>query len=212
MNIMEKLLFIDDKKIDGVCTGHKLMASLDADQRELVVFIHSTEDYFRKSGEKFKLRRPKRYKFVFVHDSFDEPMLESGDIKNLEEQLAGKLIYFSGTKKDDIKKRTLCRESLYERFKGFLDISIKVGSYKIDALFRNNYRCWYARDLLNAIRFHSGELVEKAISTSEFQDLYKIKNYNPAQFERIKNNFRSNNYEHLDKALDDLVDEICGTR
>ncbi len=160
------ILLIDDKKpIQNEYCWEKFNRGYKTEISKLIEFtdLSNFSDYFDKDGPvllpKFDIQK---YDWIFFHNSFDDALLNSGQIDSLRQFFKERIIGFSGDR--DNKKNTiinfkcknitsdkkLYREYFFKNLKLFVNWEIISGDYEIGVFTKENgieYLTQLAKDI-----------------------------------------------------------------
>ena len=139
----DKILILDDKGQSEDFNTAKALSQLTVSERQLVDYFETAETLWVESdnGDDIDLMKDfSNYAFIFLHDSFDNPLVKDGLKVILFEKLSktSKIVLFSGSRMEceipieriydeQISKDTLCYEILRRQyFNNFQRILLKV--------------------------------------------------------------------------------------
>lgn len=195
-----KVLILDDKAHGEDFSTSQLLFILTFDERYLVEYYEKTETLWVESDNSDDIDLMKdfsNYPFVFIHDSFDNPLVRDGLKAILFEKLSktSKVVLFSGSKiesespieriyDEQISKNTSCYEILrrqyFNNFKNFIDSYLLTGKYQIKYLYNPyiNPKKDKAYSLLESIKTDLEESIQNAVESNSFKELLSLYGYN----------------------------------
>lgn len=177
-----KILIIDDKEPSVSESSAKLFSKLEESHRKLVELRADIEGLWgpnEQGNDVILLHDFTQYKYVFIHDSFNEPLILASLKESFINQvsLQTQLVFFSGSrgrsrtpKQESLKNITpkvsyyvINRSQYFENMDNFLDSAI-LGKQDIMQLYdkSNPIRSVVQEELKKAIMVDLEESVEKA--------------------------------------------------
>ena len=137
---LNKIIILDDKAPSEDFSTSQLLSNLTVEERLLVEYYESTETLWleiNKEDDIVLMKDFSNYPFIFIHDSFENPLIKDGLKAVLFEKLTktSKVVLFSGSRTeselpveriydDKISKDTFCYEILrrqyFNNFKNFI--------------------------------------------------------------------------------------------
>lgn len=223
-----KILILDDKAHDEDFSTSNLLPSLAVDERALIEYYKSTETLWieSKSDDDIVLIKDfLNYPFIFIHDSFENPIIRDGLKAVLFEKLTktSKVVLFSGSRSESeipvekiydeqISKDTLCYEILrrqyFQNLRNFIVSYLIFGQFEIKYLYNPyiNPKKDKAYALFETIKTYLEESNQSAVKSNEFNELFSIYNYK--NYSEISNKFLKFTYDEFIENLEDLIENI----
>ena len=223
---LNKILILDDKAIDEDFSSFRLLSNLTTENRSLVEYYESTEKLWTESenGDDIELLKNfSLYPFIFIHDSFENPLVRDGLKVILFEKLniTSKVVLFSGNLRESeipveniydekISKDTTCFEILrrqyFNNFNNFIDSYLVLGEYQIKYLY-NTYispKKDKALALFDKIKISLEISIQHAIESKYFIELLSLYGYtdNAANSKR----FLNMNDDEFIETLEDFIE------
>ena len=191
--IQSKILIIDDKSSTEGFSTMQALSRLTIDEKGLVDYYENTESLWleNSNGDDIILMTDfSNYSFIFIHDSFENPLVPDGLQAVLFEKLSitSKVVLFSGSRTESenpiqriydeqISKHTSCYEILrrqyFNNLKNFIESYLIIGKYQIKFLYNPyiNPKKEKAYTLLEIIKIGLEESIQKAIESNSFNEL-----------------------------------------
>jgi len=229
MEKLKPILIIDDKQVIEQFSSKELLLQLTPEQSALIDFQETSEGLWKFNINEddfvFFSKQLFSYKYIFLHDSYDNPALKHPVL--LIEKLAPntKVILFSGNRSESLNPNDFnnyipqfkyeqnrnhphfeIRRSIYFRnLKSFVDNYLKYGDFMMEALYDSNYnhKKNIATSLIQVI-FSALEKSEfEAANTPEFNKYFELAGYTNEEIEAIKKNYSKMNYKEFMDAIND---------
>jgi hypothetical protein len=221
-----KLLILDDKLHNEDFSTSQLLSNLTVEERLVVEYYESAEKLWKESNNEddiFLVKDFSNYPFVFVHDSFDNPIIRDGLKAVIFEKLikTSKVVIFSGSKTESefpvsriyderIAKHTYCYEILrrqyFNNFKNFIFSYFLFGQYRIKYLYNPyiNPKKDKAYELFELIKVDLEESIQNAIGSNSFNELLSLYGYSNTSI--ISGRFLKMNDDEFIENLEDLIE------
>lgn len=221
-----KIIILDDKAPSEDFSTSQLLSNLTVEERILVEYYESTETLWLESNKEddIVLKRDfSNYPFIFIHDSFDNPLIKDGLKAVLFEKITktSKVVLFSGSKTeselpveriydDQISKDTFCYEILrrqyFNNFKNFIDSYLIMGQYHIKYLYNPyvNPKKDKAYTLFEIIKTDLEESIQSAIESNSFVELISLYGYTKSS--EIISRFSKMNDDEFIENLEDFIE------
>ena len=143
---LKPILLIDDKK-EGLNRGEVFTQDLSIEFQMLVDFHIDVNQLIKKLDEWSVdvLFDPKKYAGVFLHHSYNDPLLNTSQLSDLRDKLKNlDLIIFSGGTETNPSTKQVRRESLFGDFlKPAIDAYLKIKVFPTSFLFGGNINRFY---------------------------------------------------------------------
>jgi hypothetical protein len=142
---LKPILLIDDK-IEGQDRGEMFVKDLTVELQKLVEFHLEISPLLSKTNgfEIEVLFDTNKYVNVFLHDSYQDPLLNTSQISDLKDKLRGiELITFSGGAALDTETKKIPREILYRYLNSALDAYLKMEIFPTSYLFGGTINRFY---------------------------------------------------------------------
>jgi hypothetical protein len=223
---LNKIIILDDKAPNEDFSTSQLLSNLTVRERLLVEYYESTETLWLESNKEDDIVLIKdfsNYPFIFIHDSFDNPIIRDGLKAVLFEKLTktSKVVLFSGSRTeselpveriydDQISKDTFCYEILrrqyFNNFKNFIDSYLVSGEYYIKYLYNPyvNPKKDKAYGLFEIIKIDLEESIENAIESNSFNELLNLYGY--IKTSEIVSRFLKMNDDEFIESLEDFIE------
>lgn len=223
---LSKILILDDKALGEDFSTSQLLSKLTAEERLLVEYYESTETLWSEKNNEddiVLMMDFSNYPFIFIHDSFENPIISDGLKAVLFEKLTktSKVVLFSGSRTESelpvekiydyqISKNTYCYEILrrqyFNNFKNFIDSYLVLGQYHIKYLYNPyiNPKKDKAYSLLQIIKIELEESIQNAIESNSFNELLSLYGY--IKTSEILNRFSKMNDDEFIEKLEDLIE------
>lgn len=223
---LDKILILDDKAPTEDFSTSQALSKLAVVDRPLVDYYENTETLWVESnnGDDIDLIKDfSNYPFIFIHDSFENPLVRDGLKAVLFEKLTktSKIVLFSGSRTESespveriydeqISKNTSCYEILrrqyFNNLKNFIDSFSVAGQYQIKYLY-NPYikpKRDKAFTLLQTIKFNLEKSIQVAIESNSFDELLSLYGYkNTSEF---SNRFLKMTDDEFIENLEDFIE------
>lgn len=217
----DKILIVDDKPDTEQRSTERILCSLKEEQRSLVIHVRDIAGCWKDNGDDVVLLRDfTLFSYVFIHDSFDDPIIIGG----LKELLIRKLmatshvVLFSGEKDESAVPRMgrslsegnifwyeLRRDQYVKNLGRFIESSFFFGEYKVKYLY-DRYSSPLrdkAEDLIIKLRGLLEDSVLAAARSAAFRDLLDLLGYSEA--EKIIARFSIMSDGEFSSALENLI-------
>jgi hypothetical protein len=223
---LDKILILDDKSPGEDFSTSRLLSNLTAEEQLLVEYYENTEALWLESKNEDDIVLMKdfsKYPFVFMHDSFENPIIRDGLKAVLFEKLTktSKVVLFSGSRTeselpveriydDQISKDTFCYEILrrqyFNNFKNFIDSCLVTGQYQIKYLYNPyaNPKKDKAFALFEIIKTDLEESIQNAIESNSFNELLYLYGY--INTSEILSRFSKMNDDEFIENLEDFIE------
>ena len=223
---LDKIIILDDKAPSEDFSTSQLLSNLTVGERLLVEYYESTETLWVESNNEDDIVLMKdflNYPFIFIHDSFENPIIRDGLKAVLFEKLTktSKVVLFSGSRTeselpveriydDQISKDTFCYEILrrqyFNNFKKFLDSYLVLGQYQIKYLYNPyvNPKKDRAYALFEIIKTDLEESIQNAIESNSFNQLLSLYGY--IKTSEISSRFLKMNDDEFIENLEDIIE------
>lgn len=143
---LRPILLIDDKE-DGQFRGKVFMQELSIDLQLLVDFHMNVNQLIITSDEWSVevLFDPKKYVGVFLHYSYEDPLINESQLSDLRDKLKNlDLVIFSGGTETNPSTKQVRRESLFGNFlKPAIDAYFKMEVFPTSYLYGGNINRFY---------------------------------------------------------------------
>lgn len=222
---LDKVLILDDKLSTENFSTMQAISLLDEKRRNLVDYYDETVSLWSEStdGDDIVLLQDfSRYPFIFIHDSFENPLVKDGLKAILFEKLnkTSKVVLFSGSRSesetpiekiyDEKISGAVCYEILrrqyFNNLKNFIDSYLLTNKYDIRYLY-NQYlqpRREMAYLLLEKIKTALEESIQTAIESDSFRDLLSLFGYDS---DATAHRFSMMTDDDFIETLEDLIEE-----
>ena len=216
----DRILIIDDKGSDEKDSSGSAIRQLSKDQKALVAYHRNSEGLWEEKGDDVRLLVDfSGYPFIFIHDSYDNPIILGGLKEVLIEKLSptSTVVLLSGTKpenSDPVKAEIdgLCwyevrRVQYLDNLSRFIDSKAVFGSFQLKYLY-DRYRdpkkdkCIILSD---DIRVHLEESVYKAARSEPFLQLLTLLGHED-HVKRISERFSKLTDEEFLRSLEELIE------
>jgi hypothetical protein len=223
---LNKIIILDDKAPNEDFSTSQLLSNLTVGERLLVEYYESTETLWLESNKEDDIVLMKdfsNYPFIFIHDSFENPLVQDGLKPVLLEKLAktSKVVLFSGGKvesncpiekvfDESISKYSNCyevkREQYFNNLKNFFDSYILTGKYQIKYLYNPyiNPKKDLAYSLLESIKTDLEESIQSAIESNSFNELLSLYEYKNTS--EISSRFLKMTDDEFIENLEDFIE------
>jgi|GEM_PF-2136263 len=223
---LNKIIILDDKAPSEDFSTSQLLSNLTVEERLLVEYYESTETLWLESNKEDDIVLMKdfsNYPFIFIHDSFENPLIKDGLKAVLFEKLTktSKVVLFSGSRTeselpveriydDQISKDTFCYEILrrqyFNNFKNFIDSYLIIGQYHIKYLYNPyvNPKKDKAYTLFEIIKTDLEESIQSAIESNSFNELISLYGYTKSS--EILSRFSKMNDDEFIENLEDFIE------
>ncbi|CAN5548938.1 hypothetical protein BH11BAC2_BH11BAC2_06250 [soil metagenome] len=211
MKFSDRIIIIDDKAHSEDLNTFKLLTELSHEQRPFIDYEFAISDFWRieANGERILLLKDfSQYEYVFIHDSFKDPIIEER-VKPLVAEKISKtstVVFFSGSKKDsgipiklkfdeklfpDLNVYEILRRNYYKGLANFIDSKIVLGNYDLKYLYNPALNPFRAKAvlLLEKIRIKMEVSLDTAVLSEELKELLLMK-YSIEQVPDILTRFR----------------------
>lgn len=227
MEKVKPILIIDDKQVREQFSSKELLLQLNPVQKELIDFRESSVELwkFNKNEDDFIFFSEKlfSFKYVFLHDSYDNPALKYPLL--LIDKLAPstKVVLFSGNRSEALKpndninyalqykfdQRLDCphfeirRSVYYNNFKLFIDTYLQFGEFVIEALYDSNYN--HKKSVASSLFHKVFNILEEseieAANSQYFKKFFKLAGYSIEEIEIIQKNYSGMGYREFMDAM-----------
>lgn len=223
---LDKILILDDKAHSQDFSTFKLLSNLSSEELFLVEYYESTETLWLESNKEddiVLLKDFSNYPYIFIHDSFENPIIRDGLKAVLFEKLTktSKVVLFSGSRTESelpveriydeqISKDTYCYEILrrqyFNNFKNFIYSYLISGQYQIKYLYNPyvNPKKDKAYALFEIIKTDLEESIQNAIESNSFNELLSLFGY--INTSEISSRFLKMNDDEFIENLEDFIE------
>jgi len=223
---LDKILILDDKAPDEDFSTSQALSKLTVGERSLVEYYENTETLWVESHNVDDIDLMKdfsNYPFIFIHDSFENPLVRDGLKAVLFEKLSktSKVVLFSGSRTESeipveriydeqISKDTSCYEILrrqyFNNLKNFIDSYLVTRGYQIKYLYNPyiNPKKDKAYTLLEVIKTDLEESIQSAIESNSFNELLSLYGYKNTS--EISNRFSKMTDDAFVENLEDFIE------
>lgn len=223
---LDKILIIDDKAPEQDFSTSQALSKLKVGERPLVDYYENTEKLWVESNNVDDIDLImdfSNYSFIFIHDSFENPLVRDGLKAVLFEKLSktSKVVLFSGSRveseipveriyDEQISNDTSCYEILrrqyFNNLKNFVDSYLITGEYQIKYLYNPyiNPKKNKAYALFELIKSDLEESIQNAIESNSFNELLSLYGYTNAS--GISSRFLKMNDDEFIENLEDLIE------
>jgi len=217
----DKILIIDDKSKTEKYSSENAIDQLNDYQRSLVDHYRNATGFWMQQDDDVLLNKDfSCYRYIFIHDSYDEPIIQGGLKEVLIQKLSvtSTVVLFSGTKKesitgqkvfaDDIEEvfwYELRRSQYFDGLSRFIESLVVFGDYKIEYLY-NRYsdpKKDRGQELANEVRSHLEVSSQEAAHSNALVQLLQLFGYQDN--ESILERFSKLSDERFLSALDRLL-------
>lgn len=224
--MLDKILILDDKAYSEDFSTSKVLSNLTVVGLSLVEYYENTESLWLASDNEDDInlmRDFSNYSFIFIHDSFENPLVRDGLKAVLFEKLSrtSKVVLFSGSRAESeipieriydekISKDTFCYEILrrqyFNNLQNFIDSYLVSGKYQIKYLYNPyiNPKKDKAYTLLENIKTDLEESIESAIESNSFNELLSMYGYENNS--EISNRFLNMTDDSFVENLEDFIE------
>jgi hypothetical protein len=223
---LDKIIIIDDKSISQSHSSIELVSKIDEIKSQFIEYYESTIELWSQNASEDDIILLKDFSvnpFIFIHDSFDNPLVQDG----LQSDLIGKLsktsnvVLFSGCKQEssmplekiidesDSKKirfYEIKREQYFNNLKNFIDSFLISGQYQIKYLYNPylNPKKDKAYSLLEIIKTDLEESIQSAIESNSFNELLSLYEYKNTS--EISSRFLKMTDDEFVENLEDFIE------
>ncbi len=223
---LDKILILDDKAPGEDFSTSQALSKLTVGERSLVEYYENTETLWIESHNDDDIDLMKdfsNYPFIFIHDSFENPLVRDGLKAVLFEKLSktSKVVLFSGSRTESeipveriydeqISKDTSCYEILrrqyFNNLKNFIDSYLVTRGYEIKYLYNPyiNPKKDKAYTLLEIIKTDLEESIQSAIESNSFNELLSLYGYKNTS--EISNRFSKMTDDAFVENLEDFIE------
>jgi hypothetical protein len=222
-----RILIIDDKPETDSSSSEQMLIRLKKVQLELVELKKDIADLWVLNDSQDEIIPTSidysKYAYIFLHQSYDTPLLKDPTILINVIPNATKLVLFSGERKESLTyednqgsyqypqnenhKHYEIRRSVYlKNFGNFLNTFIDTHSneFRIEALYNSNYS---VRKQEGTVLFETiiNELEvsnDNAVNSKQFTSFFELVGYNNHQINTIKSNYQSMDYQNFYDTLE----------
>lgn len=222
----DKILIIDDKLAGEDFSTAQLLSLLNEEQKYVIDYAENTESLWIESKEGDDITLVKnfsQYSFIFIHDSFEDPLVNDGLKAIVIEKLSDTsiIILFSGGKSESANPRKLLfdsdisekssyfeirRREYFYNLKNFIDGYLLTGQFEIKYLYQSelNPKKDKAYDFLESIKNDLEESLKKAIESESFKSLLTLYGY--LNIAEISNRFSTLTDDDFIERLENLIE------
>ncbi|OKL39974.1 hypothetical protein [Pontibacter flavimaris] len=224
--MLDRIIIVDDKASSEDYSTYSVLDLLNPEQKERVEY-HSDTKYLWKAAdnedEVVLLSSFKNFSYIFIHDSFNDPLLPDGLLPVLIKELSStsKVVLFSGSKPDsstplrtqvdpsiatDIFYYEVLRRQYYTNLSSFIDSFFMFGEFRIKYLYNSDIPPFKDRgyELLHDIMDKLESSTTEAVYSKSFRDLLTLYNYD--DIESVSKRFEAMSLDEIIEALEDLVE------
>jgi hypothetical protein len=223
---LDKIIIIDDKALGQSHSSIEAISRLDKIRSGYLEYYESTIDLWAQNelGDDLKLLKDfSAYPYVFIHDSFDNPLIQDGLKSVLIEKLSAtsRVVLFSGGKIEsnspvekvfddcispNSKYFEVRRDQYFNNLKSFIDSYILNRSYQIKYLYNPtiNPKKEKAYALLDNIKTALEDSISSAIESDSFNELLSL--YDNENNTKLTNRFLQMNDDEFIENLEDFVE------
>lgn len=192
-----KLLIIDDKPSQEKESSEIVFGNLTETQRSRIDFSKTIEGLWLQEDVKIQLIKDfSPYSYIFIHDSYDHPLIDSDMIEVVVEGLwpTSRVVLYSGGREDarsgEEPGKVIegiswfeIRRSLYaQNLACFIDSSFVFGSYDIKYLYQGgDPRDDKANELYEEIRTLLEVSSSDVVGSASFAELLRLKKNEPTR-------------------------------
>ncbi len=226
-----KILIIDEKDQTQKESSDELMEKLNKEQRDLVD-LHSTSDKIWQMNQNedsidYFLIDLDQYSFIFLHQSYDDPILNDPRVLLGNIPDGTKLILFSGERSEGLKyydeegiytfpqiedkpHYEIRRSVYFVNFSSFLDTYLLSGIFRIEALYDRNFsiRREKAKKLFKQIELKLEESEKAAAESDEFSKFFELAGYENKEINQVIDNYKIFNYNKFIEALENELSKL----
>lgn len=195
---LDKILILDDKPGNEDHSSFQAIAQLNERQKKLVDYYEVSDELWKliENGDDVKLLKDfSPYKFVFIHHSFNDPIIGESIMANLIDMLSttSAVCLFSGNRIESevpvIRKWSdvfsesshfeVRRSQYHNNLKNFIDSHLLSGKYHIKYLYNPylNPLKDKAYSLLDMIKTDLEQSIEFAVESNYFKELLFLYGY-----------------------------------
>ncbi|MFC6998095.1 hypothetical protein [Rufibacter roseus] len=224
--ISDKILIVDDKASSEDYSTYSVLETLSPIQKERVEYHADTRGLWKAADnedEVVLLTDFKKFSYIFIHDSFNDPLLPDGLLPVLINELSStsKVVLFSGSKPEsniplynkldssiatDIFHYEVLRRQYHSNFSSFIDSFFMFGEFRITYLYNSDISPYKDRgyELLNDIMEKLESSTIEAVYSKSFRDLLTLYNYE--DIESVSRRFEVMSVDEIIETLEDLVE------
>lgn len=221
----DKILILDDKPRNEDHSSFQAISQLNERQKMLVDYYETSNTLWTliDNGDDVKLLKDfSPYKFVFIHYSFNDPIVGENVMTNLIDSLStsSKVVLFSGNRiesetpvirklSDDISEYShfeIRRSQYCNNLKRFIDSLLFSKEYQIKYLY-NPYispQKDKAYALFEIIKTDLEESIQNAIESNSFVELLSLYGYKNTS--EISSRFLKMNDEEFIENIEDFIE------
>jgi hypothetical protein len=225
-----KVLIIDEKSIGQKHNSAQLLKGLNEVQRGLVELHESSYELWELNKNEDAIEKCfidlTQFNFIFLHQSYDDPILSEPRI--LLDQLPNgvQLVLFSGERSEGLnddndeeynfpqdpnKPHFEIRRSIYfENFPNFLDSYLVSGTFRIEALYDKNFsiKKEEVQKLFNLIKSKLEESEKLAAESHEFSKFFELAGYEANETKKIVENYKTFDHNQFLEALENELSKL----
>jgi hypothetical protein len=196
--MQNRLLILDDKELNQDYSSKKAISLLDEHKKSKIDFYDSPVSLWveKENGDNIELVQDfSLYRFIFIHYSFNDPILDGGLMQILIDVLSetSKVVLFSGERQEhEIPQEKLFSESesqysyfeirrsqYFYNLENFIDSYLTFGQYQIKYLYNPyiNPKKDKAYALFEIIKADLEESIHNAIESNSFNELLTLYGY-----------------------------------
>ena len=193
-----KILIIDDKEINHSYSSKLLIKQFSAEDKLLVDCFDTYQNlWVKKEGRLVPIKDLSSYKYVFIHDSYDNPMFLTEEKQNIQVLFDKDAIFvlFSGEKeestspcKQDGGYYTIKRSQFFNNFPVFLESFTYFTEENLDFLFNSNLKPKRRRleQLAECVLKYSEVSIAYATASKEFVEMLDLCGYSASKEKVIR--------------------------
>lgn len=224
---MKRVLIIDDKDGSGNQSSIELITTLSAKQRSLVHLETSVKNLWRLNEDRDQILSmyfdTKNYHYIFLHQSYDDPILNNPGLLIDHLPKSCLLTLFSGQRSESLTHRSddgyqhswaeigkyyeIRRSIYFNNLSKFLNSYIELGEFMVQALYDSNFNPTKERAfvLMNKIKVLLEDSLQNATNSKEFDELLSLCGYSAnCEKEKIKANYLAFDDVEFIEAIEDL--------
>lgn len=130
-----KILIIDDKVYSELGYGRSFYDGLSAEFKNYFSFTDKVEDYIEKKEDFSLVNQIHEFDFIFLHQSYNSPLLDLDDLEKFDTILIDKLFTFSGNTILDRSERKISRQVLFKSLIPFIKFYKDFNLIELNLLF-----------------------------------------------------------------------------
>ena len=198
---LKPILLIDDKT-EGQNRGEIFIQDLQNELKSLVEFHLDIGQLIKKVNEWSVelLFKPQNYVGIYLHQSYNDSLLNPSKFAELKHKLGDDLVTFSGGNNINLSSRELPRDIFYKYLKATLDAYLKMGVFPVQYLFGGKINRFYPIiDEMTKVLEEEGK--DNLLNHKSFELYTSICNWD---LQKVKKNFREN---YSEEQIADKINE-----